>query len=287
MNYCPACHVCKTAYISAVNRMRCESCTDPKHQLRDPGQGLYQPCLIPGMTECGKWSQLKRWWDDLPRPEAMKVLQGSTRFGRFYLQLESHVLQQLVAAGCSDVDTLARHPLVLQSTPDQAPSATYVVAAGKTGLLLTFLYQNPTNPDVNMLECTIMCAGLAIVAASLTCSNGIPSAEEMFKWLVYASEGTCLRTRPHGGAVEESCLRNPREWPAALASSLEATILAVCPAHIACWHVASAEVLLQPETVGPATSNEVGRRTRRSRKSSKKKAQGAGTGTHPLSHHFS
>lgn len=143
MNHWPACHVCKTAYISAVNRMRCESCTDPKHQHRDPGHGLYQPCLIPGMTECGKWTQLKRWWDDLPRPEAVKLLQGSTRFGHFYLQLERDILEQLLAAGCSDVDTLARNSLVLQSTPDKAPSATYVVAAGKLASR-QLVHQGPT-----------------------------------------------------------------------------------------------------------------------------------------------
>lgn len=141
MEYWPVCHVCKTAYIAAVNRMRCESCTDPKHQLRDPGRGMYQPCLIPSVADCGKLVRLKRWWDDLPRPEAIKLLQGSTRFGRFYLQLEGHVLHQLVKAGCSDVHTLARHPLVLQSTPHQAPSATYVVAAGTLFIFLRFVKQ--------------------------------------------------------------------------------------------------------------------------------------------------
>lgn len=129
------------------------------------------------------------------------------------------------------------------------------------------------------------------MAASLTCSNCIPSAEELFKWLIYASEGTCLRTRPHCGTVAESSLRNPREWPAALASSLEARILAVCPAHIACWDIATAEVLLQPES--PVVPEPCGpsKRTRRSRKSkaslqgaAKQKApQGAGTGA-PLEH---
>lgn len=143
MNHWPACHVCKTAYISAVNRMRCESSTESAtHQLRDPKQGLYQPCLIPGMTECGKWSRLKRWWDDLPTSEAVKLLQGSTRFGNFYLKLEGQVLEQLLAAGCSDVDTLARHPLVLQSTPDQAPSTAYVVAAGIPSFIASVLYKN-------------------------------------------------------------------------------------------------------------------------------------------------
>jgi hypothetical protein len=131
MKHKPACHICKIAYISMVNRRRCESCTDPKHQLRDPGNGLYQPCLIPGMTECSKWTQLKPWWENLPRPEAVKLLRGSTRFGRFYLQLENPILQQLVAVGCSDVNRLARHPLVRQSTPDQAHAATYVLAAGE------------------------------------------------------------------------------------------------------------------------------------------------------------
>lgn len=108
------------------------------------------------------------------------------------------------------------------------------------------------------------------MAASLTCSNGIPNAEELFKWLIYASEGTCLRTRPRDSVVEKSCLQNPREWPAALASSLEARILAVCPVHIACWDVATAEVLQQPDSVPGLKSCEP-RRTRRSRKASKKK----------------
>jgi hypothetical protein len=130
------------------------------------------------------------------------------------------------------------------------------------------------------------CAGLAIVAASLTCGSGIPSAEELFKWLVYASEGTCLRTRPHSGKVDEGCLRNPREWPAALASSLEARILAVCPQHIACWDVASAQVLLQPTNAVVPTPLQPGKRTRRGRRNSKKQAQGADTAAPLVFHSF-
>lgn len=141
MNHMPACYVCKIAYISAVNRMRCESATESaKHQLRDPSHGFYAPCLIPGLTECDKWSRLKLWWDDLPASEAIKLLQGSTRFGNFYLQLEGQVLEELLAAGCSDVDKLARHPLVLQSTPDQAPSTAYVVAAGNRSVVASDLH---------------------------------------------------------------------------------------------------------------------------------------------------
>jgi hypothetical protein len=130
MNHRPACYICKIGYVSTLNRRRCESCTDPKHQLRDPANGLYQPCLTPGMTKWAKWDQLKKWWENLSSPEAAKLLQDSTRFGCFYLQLENPILQQVVAEGCSDVERLAQHPLVLQSTPDQALSASYVLAAG-------------------------------------------------------------------------------------------------------------------------------------------------------------
>jgi hypothetical protein len=130
-----------------------------------------------------------------------------------------------------------------------------------------------------MLDPTRQCVGLAIVASSLTCNEGVPSIEELFKWLMYASEGTCLQTRPQSGEVDEGYLRNPREWPAALAASLEARIMAACPVHVACWDVASAALLLQPVNAAVPWPCEPPKRTRRKRRS--KQVGAAGTGIFP------
>jgi hypothetical protein len=132
MDHYHVCCVCKTVYISALNRSRCESSTDSHHRIRDPKHGFHEPCLVPSLFGCGIWSRLQRWWDGLPGHEAAQILLASTQFGPFYLNMEENFRQQLGRGIYSDIDVLARHPLVLQSAMDGGvPLPTsYTVAAG-------------------------------------------------------------------------------------------------------------------------------------------------------------
>jgi hypothetical protein len=117
------CFMCKTGYVSRINRMRCESAavgTNPapvdkphRHRPNDPTALYCQPCLIPCPRMCTLQHQIKCWWESLPAKDACGLLWG-VKSDNLGAQICSRWLipENLAASDLNEVEMISQHPIV-------------------------------------------------------------------------------------------------------------------------------------------------------------------------------
>eukprot|EP00892_Ulva_mutabilis_P010116 jgi/Ulvmu1/7477/UM037_0020.1 len=204
----PVCCVCKTEYVSTANRRRCEASsahlTSANHphplRLMSP-HGFFKPAQLNRELMSAVHQRLHDWWSSLRLPESIVILE---RIVGVSVAFPPRLICWLRQADVNSVD------LADPDTITAAMSSIQIVSDAHRAMAV---------------------GGLSLWIAAQQRTQVKPDAENLFRWLMQASEGTFLRSQ--ACEVAPKSVLDEFEWPAILAAILESSLLSSCPPGLA------------------------------------------------------